>query len=231
MPDNEFGIFVRHPVAGGVKTRLAAGLGAEAAAALYAAFVGDLADRFRRPGARSTLCYAPAADEAASYFAELAGNDYALWPQPDGSLGERLRAFFDRAFAEGARRAVVIGSDSPTLPRRFVEQAFDLLSSHDCVVCPAFDGGYCLIGMRDRTRPLFEEIDWSTPRVLKQTLARVEACGASLALLPPWYDVDTPADLARLRADLRELPQGAGDVEPLRTARMLRNIASNSADA
>ena len=233
------GVFVKYPQPGQVKTRLAAAWGEERAAELYAAFVADTLDRFRSTADRRWACYAPADAAAATYFAELAGDSYELWPQPDGPLGERLAAFFESRFAIGMRRVAIIGSDSPTLPCEYVERAFEqLATSHPpdrqaadqpsragrnrCVIGPATDGGYYLVGLRERLLPIFNDIDWSTPQVLRQTVARLSACSATLALLPPWYDVDAPDDIELLRGHVEAL-QASGRPAPERTAAILRS--------
>ncbi|MEX0716828.1 MAG: TIGR04282 family arsenosugar biosynthesis glycosyltransferase [Planctomycetaceae bacterium] len=196
------GLFAKQPIPGTVKTRLAAEIGDDAAAELYAAFTADLVDRFRRLNARRLLCITPADEASAAHFAVLAGDEYEIWPQPEGSLGTRLSVFFHRHLGPG-ERALVIGSDSPTLPVEYVNQAFVQLEHRDSVFGMALDGGYCLVGLRDAALPIFEEIEWSGPHVLDQSIARVERCGASHALLPPWVDVDTFADLEFLREDVR----------------------------
>ena len=219
------GVFVKYPQSGRVKTRLAAAWGKQRAADLYAAFVADTLDQFRSTADRRWICYTPATPAAVDYFTDLARGDYELWPQPEGELGERLVAFFDACFASGSQRVVLIGSDSPTLPKEYVEQALERLAAHDavnaCVLGPATDGGYYLVGLRERLLPIFSGIEWSTPHVLRQTIARLSECSATLALLPPWYDVDTPDDVELLRGHLAAL-QAAGHTIPERTAAVLR---------
>jgi hypothetical protein len=225
---NVLGLFVKRPAPGEVKTRLAASIGPERAAALYAAFVADLADRFRSTADARFLCFAPHSDESAGYFRVVAGDDFKLWPQPDVLLGDRLRAFFDHAFRAGASRAVVIGSDSPLLPAEFVAQAFDQLADRDCVLGPAIDGGYYLVGMRNKTWPIFDRVEWSTARVFDQTLSRIGACGATLGLLPPWHDVDTVEDLARLKLHFRGMRPAGSSAIASRTEKVLveQNVES-----
>jgi hypothetical protein len=217
---NILGLFVKQPVPGRVKTRLAAEIGAERAAELSAAFIADLVARFRTAADRRVLCYAPATEEARRHFESIAGTDFELWPQPETNLGERLARCFALHLRQSDDRVVVIGSDSPTLPLEHVERAFELLGDADCVLGPATDGGYYLVGQRGRCRPIFDAIDWSTPRVLEQTVTRIADCGASLALLPPWYDVDTPDDLRLLAGHLRAL-QAAGGPLPIETTRLV----------
>src|SRR5436190_14773481 len=199
------GMFVRHPVPGRVKTRLAAELGDQRACAIYAAFLSDLVARFGHAGTQRFLCFTPDDGTARLYFEELARDKFELWPQPDGDLGARLQCFFGEHLRTPADRVIVIGSDSPTLPQEYLDRAFDELTRADCVLGPATDGGYYLIGMTDRVWPVFENVSWSEARVLDQTVARVVACGARLALLPVWYDVDTPDDLQVLAGHMRAL--------------------------
>nr|AUN35796.1 hypothetical protein [uncultured bacterium] len=198
------GIFVKQPVPGHVKTRLAAALGEERASALYGAFVADLVERFRTFADRRVLCYAPNSAEARHHFGHLACGAFKVWPQPETSLGARMERFFVDEFAAGRERVVVIGSDSPTLPAAYVEQALQLLVDHDCVLGPAADGGYYLVGQRNVSLPIFDDINWGSHRVFEQTLEHIKQCGATLALLPEWYDVDTIEDLDRLRRELAE---------------------------
>src|SRR5258708_37971913 len=90
------GIFVKHPVAGQVNTRLAAELGNDRAAEFYSAFVADIVSRFRQTADERTLCFSPDTVSAREYFETLAGGKFRLWPQPGGDLGVRMESFFKR---------------------------------------------------------------------------------------------------------------------------------------
>jgi rSAM/selenodomain-associated transferase 1 len=231
---NVLGIFVRQPLAGRVKTRLAESVGAAGAARLYSAFISDVADRLRRTAGRRFLCFEPDTPDARDHFSSIAAGNYELWPQPPGTLGERLARFFDDMFADGAGRVVVIGSDSPTLPREFVERAFSLLDERDVVLGPAADGGFYLVGQRRAANadaglppqgtgwPIFDLPAWSTAGVLSQTVARVNACGARLALLPLWYDVDSWDDLLMLRGHVDAIRASGERIDLPRTEPLLR---------
>jgi rSAM/selenodomain-associated transferase 1 len=220
---NVLGIFAKHPQPGRVKTRLAADVGPDAAAALYAAFVADLLERFRDVGERRIIGYAPAESAAREYFHAQA-DAYELWPQPEADLGDRIAAFFDHAFASGGERVVLIGSDSPTLPAGHVQAAFAALHDHDCAIGPATDGGYYLIALRSPCRELFAGISWGGPDVLRQTVERVAESRLSLALGPVWYDVDAVCDLQFLSGHLAALhAAGEANVAP-RTARALSSL-------
>jgi hypothetical protein len=219
---NVFGLFVKRPIPGRVKTRLAADLGAERAAELYAAFTSDLVDRFRTLADRRVLGFAPDDTAAREHFDQLAQYEFELWPQPDVSLGERMQAFFESQFAAGAERVVLIGSDSPSLPVAIVEEAFARLAETDVVLGPATDGGYYLVGQRKTCHAIFEEIDWSESAVLSQTVERIAACKATLSLLTPWYDIDTTDDLAILQGHLAAMEQAGMVVDLPNLTRALK---------
>ncbi len=130
-------------------------------------------------------------------------------------------------------RAVLIGTDSPTLPVEFVQQAFEMLHEVDCVLGPATDGGYYLIGLRRPAPALFDHVAWSGPNVLRQTVQRIATAGLTLGLLAPWYDIDTLADLQMLAGHIRAMTH-AGQTQPcpmtaavLRELRLLDNPACN----
>lgn len=197
-------VVAKRPAAGQTKTRLCPPLDAQQAAALYECFLHDTLATIRRvPEVRRVIGYLP--DGAAPYFRTLAP-DFALSPQRGADLGERLDDLLSAALAAGAPKAVVMSSDSPTLPAGYVGQAFTLLDTHDVVLGPADDGGYYLIGLRQPQPRLLRDVTMSTPFVLRETMAVAEALRLRTALLPGWYDVDTVEDLRRLRAELAEAP-------------------------
>ncbi len=208
---NTFGLFGKHPRPGYVKTRLADHVGAEAAARLYAAFMDDLAFRFRTTGEQRILGFWPA--DTVAFFDQYVKFGYELWPQPEGDLGGKLIAFFKHSLKHDGDRAVLIGTDSPTLPTEYAEQAFELLKQVDCVLGPATDGGYYLIGLRRPAATLFDNIMWSGANVLAQTVQRVTAAGLTLSLLPPWYDIDDLNDLQMLAGHIRALTR-SGQTHP-----------------
>jgi rSAM/selenodomain-associated transferase 1 len=191
-------LLTRAPRTGFGKSRLAASIGPDAASCLAAAFLQDSTDRCLREAARFFVAVDPpeAVDdmEARIPVAEVFG-------QRGETFGDRLRHAFAQAFGRGARRPVLIGSDSPTLPGHLLSQAARLLDDFDVVLGPALDGGYYAIGLRQPQPGIFDGIEWSTPRVLAQTLERCRHLGLEVFCLPYWYDVDTAEDLERLRAD------------------------------
>lgn len=196
------GLFVKYPLAGQVKTRLAGEIGDDNACRLYTAFVADLTERFRSYPSGRCLGYAPDSEAARCYFEQLACTEFSVWPQPASGLGDRMLAFFSDHLPSQDDRAVLIGSDSPTLPIEAVDAAFRQLDDSDLVLGPAADGGYYLIGMRHPVRDVFQGISWSEPSVLRATVEQIQSRQLRLTLLPVWYDVDSGTDLEMLRGHL-----------------------------
>jgi uncharacterized protein len=194
-------LFVKDPQAGKVKTRLQSHCSAEEAAQLYSAFLLDSAETLAASSAgRKIVAYAPADAENSLRKLLSAAGDFEYVAQPAGDLGDRLEGMVRWAFGSGADKTIVLGSDSPSMPVEYIERALELLEQGDVVLGPSTDGGYYLVGQRRGEPHLFRDIQWSTGVVLEETLARLD--GQKLALLPPWYDVDTPQEAAFLRAHL-----------------------------
>jgi rSAM/selenodomain-associated transferase 1 len=217
-------VMVRRPGAGAVKTRLAARLGEPERARLYEAFLRDkLAQVSSVPGAAVIVAVAPPDTE----------EDMTPWLPPGAAvvrqrgtdLGERLESLAADLFARSARAVLLVDSDTPTLPPWCLEEAVRALESGevDVVLGPAWDGGYYLVGTRAPQPALFCGIAWSTPAVVRQTLAAADARGLRTHLLQAWYDVDTPGDLDVLARHLAALsPWTPG--YPAATARCLREL-------
>lgn len=223
-------VMTKAPQAGRVKTRLVPPLTPEEAAELNKCFLRDTAAAIstaccRRPAgdgsktrlilqrhashsetatarARGIAVYTPLGAESA--YADVLPADFSLLPQRGDEFGERLFFAVEDLFKCGFESVCLIDSDSPTVPAENFEQTVDLLStSGDRVVLgPSDDGGYYLIGVKKPHRQLFEQIDWSTERVLNQTMQRATEIGIEVKLLPTGYDVDDDASLRRLCNEL-----------------------------
>ena len=194
-------IMARYPTRGKVKTRLAAEIGHRAATELYRSFLMHFVREFARAPFAVEWRYTP----ARSPFRGIIGRDgYFAQPQPEGDLGARMRRIFEESFARGYSRVVMIGTDAPELGQGTVQRAFQMLGMKPAVFQPTHDGGYALIGL-SAMLDVFSGISWSTSKVMTQTRARLNAFGIAFAELPPTFDVDTAADLARLRTGLRRM--------------------------
>ncbi len=121
--------------------------------------------------------------------------------QRGGDLGEKLRHCLEELLSEGFRRAIVMGSDSPTLPIERIGDANSALVSADVVLGPSEDGGFYLIGARATDPRMLDGVTWSDDETRAQTVQAVKAVGLSVAELAEWYDVDEPSDLDRLALD------------------------------
>lgn len=217
MPYPAIIIMAKAPHAGEAKTRLAPPLTLEEAARLAACLFADTVALALGTGAIVVVAYAPAdgrppLEEALRAAPRAMSPGGLRWLEQRGDgLGERLNGVVRRAFAEGLGPLLLVGADSPTLPPLHLVSALEGLagSRADVALGPTEDGGYYAVGMREPVAELFDSVEWSTPRAYEQTARNAARLGLRLLELPPWYDVDTPADLARLRAELAD-DEGAG---------------------
>jgi rSAM/selenodomain-associated transferase 1 len=190
-------VFAKAPVAGAVKTRLAASLGAEAAAALHARLVRHALGTALAAGiGRVELWCAPDANHP--FFATCAAElGIALHAQRGADLGARMHHAFEHAAAHGDA-LVVIGSDCPVLPAEMLREAARRVRGGEAVFAPAEDGGYVLVGLAHPEPRLFDDIAWGTASVMEATRARLAETGLAWKELATLWDVDRPEDVARL---------------------------------
>lgn len=215
-------VFARSPFLGRVKTRLTPPLTPAEALVFHRALVEDTLERLER-WTRSGL-------ERWLYLSEALSMQLDVAPawrsrvQTGDDLGERMEDAFRRANEDGRDRVVILGSDSPTLPLDYLDQAFDLLGTNDVVLGPADDGGYYLVGTSVLVPEMLRGIAWGSSRVLEQTTRALSRAGRSFHLLPSWYDVDTAQDLLRLEQELERL-RSVGPAElPRRTAAVVSSF-------
>lgn len=189
------------PVAGEVKTRLCPPLRAEEAAQLARCFLQDRVEQLGAlPACDRLVAYAPPEREAE---ARVLVPGVRLVPQAEGDLGARMHRLFADLLAEGYAGAVLVGTDTPTLPTAYLAEASRVLAAGgaDVVLGPAEDGGYYLLGLGRAAPELFVDVPWGTASVYRTTLGRARALGRRITVLPGWFDVDRAEDLARLRQD------------------------------
>jgi uncharacterized protein len=187
---------------GNSKSRLAPPLTFEQAADLNTAFVRDSAGNVSRAAALANIaCYlAFGPPSAVTFFEQLVPGGVGLieaWlPKFGDSLFETAETLLDLGYGAGC----LLNSDSPTLPTAVLTEAAEVLQrpGERIVIGPSLDGGYYLLGMKRPYRRLFEDIEWSTPRVLRQTLERAEELQLETVTLPIWYDVDDARSLRLL---------------------------------
>ncbi len=193
-------VFVKYPEPGKVKTRLAKFIGFERAAELYrefAAMTFQNCERLRHAARFAAFTPPERKEELRAMFP---GEWQWLEQHASQDLGVRLHHAINTVLKLGYRRVLTIGTDSPTLPVAYLEEAAEKLTEYDLVLGPAEDGGYYLIGLQAAPTALFEGIAWSTEKVLAQTLERAKRLDLSVHLLPEWYDVDDLTTLEKFYA-------------------------------
>jgi rSAM/selenodomain-associated transferase 1 len=203
------GIICKTPAVGFSKTRLSPPLAPEDCARLSACFIRDLANTMSElvpdGGVVPYALYTPVGSEE-SLRALLPG-DFRLEPQVEGGLGARLRAALTDFLNAGHTAAILINSDSPTLPATILRQAVDAVrEKRGLVLSPAFDGGYTLIGVSEIHDELFEDIPWSTADVYRVTVERAREIGQPVFNVPAWYDIDDAQSLNILRDEFAGRP-------------------------
>lgn len=184
-------IFLRNPVLGKTKTRLAKTIGNEKALEIYLKLLThtlQTASKLKNVNVR--LCFTEHLDESDFFKAY----DFENTQQKGDDLGLRMQHEFDKGFAEGYAKVVVIGTDLPTLATNHLENTFEALNTFDVVLGPAADGGYYLLGLKKTIPKLFHGKAWGTETVLRETLLDLEK--NKVYLLETLNDIDTEEDLA-----------------------------------
>jgi rSAM/selenodomain-associated transferase 1 len=227
-------IMAKASVPGRTKTRLAPPLTFEQAAALNTAFLQDAAGNLLLAGSYTPIAgyvaFAPAGTE--KFFHGTLPPDIGLIDACLPNLGDCLLRTIEEIFARGHASAVVLNSDSPTLPTALLVEAADALASpgERAVLGPCTDGGYYLLGLKTPHRRLFEEITWSTEHVAAQTLEQARELKLEMHTLPPWYDVDDVEGLRRIQREVRAAHAGERQLDlhtpyyPAATAALLSSL-------
>jgi rSAM/selenodomain-associated transferase 1 len=222
---------------GRTKTRLVPPLTSQEAAAFNTAFLQDVSTNILAAGKvrriQPYMAYGPPGPESVAFFRDALPGEVGLleawWPD----FGDCLFGAIDQLLALGHASAVVLNSDSPTLPTSLLVETAEVLShpGDRAVLGPSTDGGYYLLGLKARHRRLFEDMTWSTDQVAEQTLARVAEIGLAVHLLPAWYDVDDAQSLRVLYGELFEDRRFSCRLDRHRaasSARLLRTLLARS---
>ncbi len=179
-------IFIKNPIEGLVKSRLAASIGDYPAFLIYKELLKKARDLAISTPFAKAVFYSNFIDDNDIWENDLFGK----FLQRDDGVGNRMKNAFADSFLDGFERVVLTGSDIIGLTPEIIEQAFAGLDNSDVVLGPAKDGGYYLVGMNKLHTGLFRDIDWSTEKVLSQTLNKVKSLNLSLSLLPELSDLD-----------------------------------------
>jgi hypothetical protein len=203
------------PRPGAVKTRLASTLSPEAVIDFYCCLLEDTLTLARSLGDVEVAIMCP--DSDLNELTPMAINQETVVAQKGEGLAAGLTSVFAH-FATAQRRVIAFNSDSPHLPRRVLEDAFESLDGHDVVVGPTHDGGYYLVGAKASHPTLFANDGMGTTSALERLLSRARALELSVGFADAFYDIDVADDLSRLAEELRLAPEKAP-----RTAAWLKN--------
>jgi uncharacterized protein len=205
---------------GRTKTRLVPPLTALEAASFNTAFLQDVSANILEAGSarniRGYMAYGPPGPTSVTFFQNEISPSIGLIEAWFPDFGDCLYSAIDQLLGLGHQSAVVLNSDSPTLPTSLLVEASEILArpGDRVVLGPSTDGGYYLLGMKARHRSLFQGISWSTDQVARQTCDRAADIGADLHILPAWYDVDDVESLRTLHAELFEHRSFASGLQP-----------------
>jgi rSAM/selenodomain-associated transferase 1 len=202
--DRALVIMAKAPRPGAVKTRLTPSLPLQAVPGFYRCLLSDTLTLARSLGGVQIAIMCPNSD--VNELARLAGHEARVVGQKGDGLAAGLTSVFAH-FTEGHQRPVIaFNSDSPHLSASILEEAFEILTAHDTVVGPTYDGGYYLVGAKASYPTLFTGDGMGTSSALERLLARARALKLSVGFADSFYDIDVAEDLTRLAAELRLAP-------------------------
>lgn len=194
MEEQKLIIFMKNPILGEVKSRLAADIGEQSALQVYTVLLDKCREECQKVDSERHLYYHQQIVENDAWQEEL----FQKKLQVEGELGEKMSsAFFELQGEEEEMPTLIIGTDCYDLDHKLISLAFQALKMTDVVIGPANDGGYYLLGSRKYYPQLFEGIDWSTNKVMSQTLAKVNQMNLNYFLLQELIDLDTFDDLKK----------------------------------
>jgi uncharacterized protein len=235
VPDCGIAVMAKASRPGRTKTRLVPPLTFEEAAACNTAFLRDVADNTlaaaRHASIGGYMAFGP--PQSRPFFQEHMPSEIGLIEAWYPNFGDCLFTAIAQLLERGHRSAVVLNSDSPTLPTSLLIEAAEVLSrpGDRAVLGPADDGGYYLLGLKTAHRRLFQDVAWSTEHVARQTLERAAELGLPVHMLPTWYDVDDIRALRLLQTELFEdqsFAPGLCPNQPRHTRALMRSLIENA---
>ena len=227
---NKIAVFSKKPESGKSKTRLVPPLTLKEAKELSEAFLADtirLIDDIDCIDQRIIYFYPPPSSE---YFKSIANGSigqlrinslkpespWMIKPQEGKDFGERLSNAIREELKSCSKKLeiynnkikkfIIIGSDSPTIPQRYIKEALLILKSEEIVLGPAQDGGFYLIGAKKSWPGIFKSVRWSSRNTLRDVILNLEKLSITYKLLPQWYDIDEITDIGKLSKEIKKMP-------------------------
>ena len=221
--NNALVLFAKAPIAGEVKTRLQPEITPENSARLQEAMIKDSISLMSEINNVEKTIYFLPIEKKYVFEKFIDGLPFHLNCQNGIDLGKKMENSFHDLFNKGFFRVVVIGTDSPALPKEYISKAFIDLNNADLVIGPSIDGGYYLIGFKEKVLPVFSPVEWGSNKVLLQTEELIKKHNLKLSLLPVHYDIDTIEDLRYLKTHLKLLSR-SGEHVPFNTMNIVDEI-------
>jgi rSAM/selenodomain-associated transferase 1 len=204
MKPNALVIMAKEPEIGSTKTRLCPPLSFDEAAAISEALLLDTIQLISGIDALD-LAIAITPPESEPYFRRISPPDTILIPVVCKDIGECQSIALKNLLEMGYQKVFALNADSPSLPRAYIQEALSSLDDHDLVLGPTDDGGYYLVGFKEHQARIFENVAWSTERVLDQVVEIANELDLAVKQIPSWYDVDTVEEIYQLQAELDNL--------------------------
>jgi len=194
-------IMAKVPSAGNVKTRLQPFLSPAQCAEFAVCLLRDTVKKAESLQNQLIIAYTPT--ENRGFFDEFCNQETIFAAQSGADLGERMFNAFGFTFRQKFDSVVMIGTDSPTFPADFIEQAFGFLETNsDVVLGKTADGGFYLIGLRNTAKKeIFENVAWSSDKTFEQICLNIKNLNLHLREVPDWYDIDEENDLIQLKKE------------------------------
>ena len=222
--DNALIVFLKYPETKKVKTRLGKDLGDQKAVELYREVAGFVADSFSGQENWTTFFFYAPKERKKEVLEWLGDKEGFFFAQGAGSLGQRMSRAFEKCFSLGFRNVVIIGTDCVMITEEDLETAFSLLSGEqfEAVLGPATDGGYYILGLCRKTDAVFQDMQWSSARVFKETERRMRENGLRHAVMRELSDIDQEKDISIKDIMTRDMELGRRLEQVLSRAQKIR---------
>lgn len=189
-------IFVKYPAEGNVKTRLGKSLGVEFAVRFYKAMAEHTFQVcLSLPKEEYDIIVFYDKDDETEPVRDWIPGDFQIRLQKGSDLGDKMKNAFELVFEKSYKKVTIIGTDCPDLNTGILLKSFREVSKKNVMIGPSTDGGYYLLGMNRFYPFLFDDIEWSSTRVLTDTINKAKANNLSMFMLPELIDIDTEKDL------------------------------------